>query len=95
MCSLSNDSCSSTDSDYSERSDDNMSWDSLIKFMMNENHEGCVKHGHCLFPMESPKFASCPMHTGGKNMVLAWSSQRASLPSKEKKEKKEKKVEGK
>lgn len=37
-------------------------------------HKHCVNHGHCLNPIQCPMFESCPAHSGGKNMFLAWSA---------------------
>ena len=36
-------------------------------------HDSCIKHGHCVNPIECPQFKSCPMHKDGNNMFLAWS----------------------
>lgn len=38
-------------------------------------HNGCVQHGHCLNPVQCPLFTTCPAHTGGKNLFLAWNAQ--------------------
>jgi hypothetical protein len=38
------------------------------------NHDDCVRHGHCLNPVQCPYFKDCPMHKNGSNMFLAWSA---------------------
>lgn len=35
------------------------------------SHEICVLHGHCQQPVHCLWFQTCPMHAGGKNMLLA------------------------
>lgn len=37
------------------------------KYTINEYsaHLGCVKHGHCLNPVQCPLFKNCPTHING------------------------------